>query len=281
MNSLTRHSDNQYPTNILRLAQRLWSQRNLIARLVRQDISVRYKGSLLGVSWSLINPLLMLAIYTVIFSYVFQARWGLDVNQTSMDFALVLFFGLILHGLLTECINRAPVIVVQHPSYVKRVLFPLEILPVVLVLSALFHSLVSFTILVGFLLAAGYMPNLQWLLLPVVLLPLIGITLGLSWILGAMGVFLRDISQLTGSAGAVLLFVSPIFYPLSSLPDALQWAALLNPLTLPIEQSRAVIFGGANLDYPALMIYYLIAIAFTWSGLAVFQRTRHGFADVI
>ena len=258
----------------------LWANRQLIARMGQREIIGRYKGSAMGLAWSFITPLFMLAIYTFVFSVVFQARWGTS-EESKTQFAVVLFAGLIVHTLFSDVINRAPQLVLGNVNYVKKVVFPLEILPVVQLLSATFHALVSVVVLIAAqLVFQGSLP-ITALLLPVVLLPFLLLTLGLAWCLASLGVFVRDVGQTISLITSVMLFMSPVFFPVQSLPPALQPWMHLNPLTFVIEQVREVVVWGRLPDWQGLAVYSLASIATAWLGFAWFQKTRKGFADVL
>lgn len=258
----------------------LWTNRQLIARMGQREIIGRYKGSAMGLAWSFITPLFMLAIYTFVFSVVFQARWGTS-EESKTQFAVVLFAGLIVHTLFSDVINRAPQLVLGNVNYVKKVVFPLEILPVVQLLSATFHALVSVVVLIAAqLVFQGSLP-ITALLLPVVLLPFLLLTLGLAWCLASLGVFVRDVGQTISLITSVMLFMSPVFFPVQSLPPALQPWMHLNPLTFVIEQVREVVVWGRLPDWQGLAVYSLASIATAWLGFAWFQKTRKGFADVL
>ena len=258
----------------------LWTNRQLIARMGQREIIGRYKGSAMGLAWSFITPLFMLAIYTFVFSVVFQARWGTS-EESKTQFAVVLFAGLIVHTLFSDVINRAPQLVLGNVNYVKKVVFPLEILPVVQLLSATFHALVSVVVLIAAqLVFQGSLP-ITALLLPVVLLPFLLLTLGLAWWLASLGVFVRDVGQTISLVTSVMLFMSPVFFPVQSLPPAMQPWMHLNPLTFVIEQVREVVVWGRLPDWQGLAVYSLASIATAWLGFAWFQKTRKGFADVL
>ncbi len=258
----------------------LWGHRGLLGQLVCREVVGRYRGSFMGLLWSFLYPLLMLAVFTFVFTVVFTARWGVE-QPTTVHFAVVLFAGLIVHTLFAEVLTRAPAAVVGQANYVKRVVFPLELLPVVPVLGALFHALVSVLILLAvFLLLSGHLhPTV--LLAPLVLFPLLVLSLGVGWILASLGVFARDISQVTGVLATALLFLSPVFYPTSALPEFLQPWMLLNPLTFIIEQMREVLIWGRLPDAGGLLAYLAVAGLVAWLGYVWFQKTRKGFADVL
>ena len=258
----------------------LWRNRNLIKASVKREVLGRYRGSVMGILWSFFNPLFMLAVYTVVFSVVFKARWGTG-SGSKVEFALVLFAGLMIFNLFSECINRAPTLILSNVNYVKKVIFPLEILPAITMLSALFHALISFAVwLIAYGLFFG-IPHLTVLLIPMIILPFIIFIMGLSWALASLGVYLRDVSQIIGVVTSVLMFMSPIFYPASSLPENYQQLLYLNPLTPVIEMTRDVLFWGELPNITLLSIYWLITTIIAWLGFAWFQKTRKGFADVL
>lgn len=264
------------------LVNSLWSNRSLIFQMTKRDILSKYKGSAIGVLWSLINPILMLTIYTLVFSVVFKARWGnAAVDEPKTQFAVILFVGMIIHSFLAECLLRAPNIILQHANYVKKVVFPLEILPVVAVLSAIFQSVISSSVLImAFFVFNGYV-HLTLIFAPIVFLPLVILALGLTWLISSLGVYIRDIGQSIGVIVTILIFLSPVFYPLSALPEWMQSIVLLNPLTYIIEQSRVVIVWGQLPDFLGLAIYSVNALWISYVCYFWFQKTRGGFADVI
>lgn len=259
----------------------LWRNRQLIRNLIHREVVGRYKGSMLGIFWSLATPIFMLAVYTFVFSVVFKARWGAGGSDSKTEFALVLFAGLMVFNLFSECVGSAPGLVLANVNYVKKVIFPLEVLPWVRMGSALFHFLISLGVwLLAYLVFFG-IPQWQFLLLPLVLLPLVLFVMGLSWALASLGVYLRDVSQIIGLAITVLMFLTPIFYPASSLPTAYQPLIFLNPLTPPIEMVRDLLYWGKLPNLSLLAIYALGSLTCAVLGFAWFQKTRKGFADVL
>lgn len=255
--------------------------RKLVFQMAKREVLGRYRGSIMGLTWSFFNPLLMLAVYTFFFSFVFKSRWGGAQEAGHVDFAIILFVGLIIHGLFSECINRAPMLINSNVSYVKRVVFPLEIFPWIAMGSALFHTLISVFVLL--LLQIILVGNLHWtvVLFPLIVAPFILLTLGFAWFLAATGVFVRDIGQTTSMITSVLLFVSPVFFPTSALPSKVQPLVMLNPLTLVIEESRKVLLFGEMPNWLNLGIYSLVSMLIAWVGFWWFQKTRRGFADVL
>jgi len=246
-----------------------------------RDLIGRYRGSNFGFVWSLLHPLLLLGVYTLVFTQIFQVRWGVTPAGETTGFAIILFTGLIAFNLFSECTNRAPTLILENAGYVKKVVFPLEILPWVTIISALFHTTVSLAVLLLFnLLLTG---DLHWTIIfaPVLIAALVLIILGLLWLLASLGVFLRDINQIIGVLITALLFLSPVFYPLSAVGEDLRWLFYLNPLTFIIEQLRAVLLWGQLPNWIGLAVYFTAASSIAWLGFAWFQKTRHGFADVI
>lgn len=257
-----------------------WRHRGLIGAMVKREVAGRYRGSILGMFWSLFNPIFMLVIYTFVFSVVFKARWNVG-SGAKTEFALMLFAGLIVFNLFTECINRAPSLIISNVNYVKKVVFPLEILPWVALGAALFHFLVSLGVwLIACLILFGHLQYTA-LLLPLILLPLLLLILGMAWVLASLGVYLRDVSQIVGVLTSVLMFMSPIFYPISALPEEFRGLLELNPLTPIVEGTRGVLFLGQLPDWPQLGLHCLGAALICWMGFAWFQKVRKGFADVL
>jgi len=258
----------------------LWHHRSLIWQMTRRDIAARYQGSVIGLTWSFINPLLMLLVYTFVFSVVFKARWGV-AQESRTDFAIILFAGMIVFGIFAEMINRAPGQIVSNANYVKKVVFPLEILSWVSLGSVLFHSLISLAVLLLAQLVINL--TLPWTvaLFPLILLPLIFASLGAAWFLAALGVYIRDIGQITTVFTAALIFLSAVFYPISALPEDYQAWLRLNPLVLIITESRKVLILGALPDWYGLGLALLTGLVIAFAGFWWFQKTRKGFADVL
>ena len=266
---------------VLGFPRSLLQHRTLLWRLTQREVVGRYRGSVLGWSWSLLNPLLMLGVYTFVFSTVFKARWP-DLQQAGpLGFAINLFAGLIVFNLFAECISKAPTLILSQPSYVTKVVFPLELLAATSVAAAGFHACTSLVVLAIFeLVAIGSIP-ITALWLPLVWLPLLLGCLALGWLLSALGVYLRDLPQLVSVGLSVLMFLSAIFYPVTALPERWQPVLLANPLVLVIEQTRRVLITA---EAPSVL-YLLVGIPAglmlcEWSH-QLFGRARRGFADVI
>jgi lipopolysaccharide transport system permease protein len=249
----------------------------LYARLVGRDVHTRYKGSMLGIVWALLNPLSLLVVFSFVFGIVLNARWGVG----GRNFTLVLFSGLVLFTFLADCINRSPMLVLQNANYVKKVVFPLELLPAVTLGSAAINLALSLVILaVGELWYGGGLP-LTWVAVPVVLLPLLVLTYGVVFILSSLGVFIRDLAQLTGIITMLLMYLSPILFPVDMVPAAFRGWLSLNPLTFPVIQLREVTLNGHWPDWVGLGWYTLVALAVCTVGFWWFWRTKNGFADVV
>ncbi len=260
----------------------LWAQRSLAWQLIRRDIAERYRGSLFGIVWAFIVPLLMLGIYTFVFTVVFKARWGMETSDAGLQsFAVILFAGLIVHAFFAEVLTRSPALILSNTNYAKKVIFPLGLLPVVCVASALFHTLISYVILFGAYLYVYETLPIGALWLPIIWVPFILFSLGISWFLASLGVFLRDIAHIMGLFSMALLFLSPIFYPAEALPEAYRSFLALNPLTPIIEQSRAVLFEHKAPNWLIIGAYSAGGAVVAALGWAWFARTRKAFADLL
>lgn len=250
-------------------------------RLTEREVLGRYRGSLLGIGWSLANPLAMLTVYTFVFSQVFKARWGGPSESGPLGYAINLFAGLIVFNLFSECATRSTGLVIANPNYVKKVVFPLEILGPVTVGSATFHAIISLIALLIVNLLVKRETNLSILWLPIVWIPLLLGSLTVTWTLSALGVFIRDIGQIVGLSLSMLLFVSPIFFPISALPTAWQQALNLNPLAAVIEQTRTVVVQGSNPSWTYLVAGITITAATSELSYRLFLKLKKGFADVL
>ncbi|MGZ3624658.1 MAG: ABC transporter permease [Ktedonobacteraceae bacterium] len=270
-----------HPVSILALGKSFWLNRQLIVQMIKREVVGRYKGSAMGLTWSFFNPVFMLTVYTFVFSVVFKSRWGVDGDESKAQFAVVMFVGMIIHGLFAEVLNRAPTLILSNVNYVKKVVFPLDTLPIIAMGAALFHSIISLIVLLAaFAIFNGY---LHWtaIFIPLVFLPLVILTLGLAWILASLGVFLRDVGQTIGIITTVMLFLSPVFFPVTALPEEFRPWLMANPLTFIIEQAREVLIWGRLPDWTGLGVYTFAATIIAWAGYAWFQKTRKGFADVL
>jgi lipopolysaccharide transport system permease protein len=264
----------------LKVVVDLFKLRDLIKQFVNREVSSRYRGSYLGIFWSFITPLFMLSVYTFVFSVIFKARWGVG-SGSKVEFALVLFTGLATFNIIGECLNRAPALIISNVNYVKKVVFPLEILPVVALGSALVQGFISFGILAVALLF--FQGGLHWtiVLLPIVLLPLVLLSLGVGWFFSALGAYIKDIVHIMGVFVQVLMYMTPIFYPVSQIPEYLRWVFFLNPISNVVEDMRRIMIWGQMPDWKLLLVGTVISGVLAYLGHIFFQKTRGGFADVI
>lgn len=268
-------------TNIWALARSLVSHRDLILRLAVREFTQRFRGSALGITWAVLTPVLTAIMFTFVFTVVFKARWGSQTGVDAPNFTVILLCGMAVHALFAEVVSRAPMLVVGNPSYVTKVVFPLEVLPAVVLLSALVNAGIALGVaLVGNLLLNGTF-HFTALLLPLILLPYLVFLAAAIFVLAAFGVYLRDLSQLTALLVTLSLFLTPIFFPLEAVPLAFQKVIMLNPLTFIVEQTRAVVVFGQGLDFLGLGLYTLVSLAALAGSFWLFQRLRPGFADVL
>ena len=254
---------------------------SLLWQFAQREVLGRYRGSLLGLTWSFLTPLLMLGVYSFVFVGVFRASWPGAAKGGGLEFALQVFAGLIVFNLFAEVASRAPNLIVEQPNLVKKVIFPVELLTWVTVLSGLFHLLISVaSLLIVLLFVRGGLP-LTVVALPLVVLPFLPFLLGLGWLLSAFGVFVRDVGQVMTMIVSLTMFMSPVFYSIATLDVQWQFWMNLNPLTLIIEQVRAVVLQGQWPAWRALGIYAILASTFAVASAFFFQLTRKGFADVL
>jgi lipopolysaccharide transport system permease protein len=251
----------------------------LFRQLLSRELASRYRTTSLGTIWLVLQPLLMLCVYTLVFSGIFKVRWA-NANTTA-DFALILFAGLLVFNFFSEVLVTAPMLIAGQPNYIKKVVFPVAMLPAVRVAAALVTALIS----LGILLVAqwwisGNVP-LRAVAAPIVLLEMIPMLLGIAWAISAVGVYLRDILQFIGIVSSIMLFVSPIFFPPSSIPANLSFLIGLNPLVEPMQVLRALTVQPGPVAWSALGVHFLVSVVFAWGSLAVFRRLSRGFADVL
>jgi lipopolysaccharide transport system permease protein len=269
-----------FSSSPLEIFASFWRNRQLIQALVMREFLGRYRGSLFGVLWSFFNPVLLLVIYTFVFGVVFRARWGSE-EGSRIEFALALFAGLIPFNLFAECFSRAFSLILVNPNYVKKVVFPLEILPWVVMGSALLHAFISFAVwLVVYMFLVGFPPH-SIIVFPILLLPFIFFIMGITWMMASLGVYFRDLGQINSLIITTLMFLSPVFYPITALPSWIQVYAYLNPLTWPIEQIRQTLWHG---NFPALnpfIAYSIFSLLIAGLGFSWFQKSRKGFSDVL
>ena len=273
-------TNTRYRADPLYIPGSIVEHRFVIGQLAKRAILGRYRGTVLGLLWSLVTPLLLLAVYTFVFGTILQVRW---VSQSggNAEFAAILFSGMLVHGILAECLTQASTLIVANPQYVKKVVFPLEALPWVTVISAFFQGVISTGILLAYLFfVQGGIP---WtaVLFPIPLFVLAFVCIAAGWLISATAVYLKDIAQMMGLLSTVLFFMAPILYPKTALPVEFQNLLYLNPLTYIIEQFRAVVLWGQLPNWNGLALYGIASVAVAWMSLAWFQKTRKGFADVL
>jgi lipopolysaccharide transport system permease protein len=251
---------------------------DLILQLIKRDILTKYRGSLAGILWVVLAPLLMLSLYTLVFSVFMKVKWpGVDNN---LMYSLIIYVGLIILNFFSECVNRAPSIIIHNANFVKKVIFPLEIYPWVIVGSAFFHAMINTLILAVFCLILGTL-HLTILLVPLLFVPLTLITLGVSWFLSSAGVFVRDITHLMVFIMQIIMYLSPVFYSITMLPELFQKVLFFNPLTFVIEEARMLVIFGDSLHWMYFGIFSGVSVGIAYLGFIWFQKTRDGFADVL
>ena len=251
----------------------------LIRSLIHRELIIKYRGSYLGIAWSLLHPLLFLAVLTVVFGKIMPVNW-LRAGDGIAFLAMQLYCGLIVFNFFAESVGAAPRFLLGYQNYVKKTVFPTEILPVVLVATTAFHALVNLALLLLAAIALGSV-TLYWLLLPMVLLPITLLILGLAWILSALGVYVRDLIQAIPVAVQLLFFVSPVFYPATAVPEILAPLFAANPLSLAIEGLRSVVVLGAAPDWNVWFIHLAAALTVCAFGYRSFIENKNEFADIL
>lgn len=265
------------------LVRNLWAHRDLIRQFTWRLFVARYRGTTLGLLWSVIFPLTQLAVFVFVFTSVFKMRsWEGDEMAGAPQFAVILFCGMVVYAIFSESVIRSTGLVVENPNFVKKVVFPIEVLAVASLGSSIIYAMTGLAIvLAGALIFAK---GLVWtvLLLPIVALPLILWALGIAWVVSALSVFLRDVGNIVGIVvGQMLFYLTPILYPASHLPESLRWVAWLNPLTSVVEGSRSVVVFGEQPQWRALGWSLLSGLVVVQLGYAFFMKAKRGFADVL
>lgn len=251
----------------------------LLIELTKREFFGRYRGSLGGMFWAFVQPLFLLGVYTLAFGVVFKMRWGF--SGSTSEYALMLFAGLIVFDAFAESMSKAPSLVAANPNYVKKIVFPLDLLAWVMSIVALFHAAIGVGVwLLGYALLFGWPQPTAWLF-PLVLLCCLPMLLGIGWLLSALGVMIKDVGQITAMLSHALLFLTPIFFSADAVPAGYRRLMLLNPLTFLVEQLRRILFSGQLPDWAGLLEYFAIAATFAALCLLAFRRLRPSFADVI
>jgi lipopolysaccharide transport system permease protein len=267
--------------NPVRIVAHLWKYRDLIRQLTWREVVGRYKGSFIGLGWSFIQPLVMLCVYTFVFSVIFKARWGVEAGEGKAAFALALFMGLITFSIFSEVANSAPSLVLGNANYVKKVVFPLEILPLVRLFSALINAVFSLGVLFAGILIINHFIHWTALLLPLIWLPMLMFTLGCGYFLASLGVFVRDIGTIIGVLTTMLFFLTPIFYPISAVPEAFRIVFRINPIAIFVEDARRVVLWGLSPDWPWFFFGMALSGTVLIFGFVWFMKSKKAFADVI
>ena len=267
--------------NPVRIVAHLWKYRDLIRQLTWREVVGRYKGSFIGLGWSFIQPLIMLCVYTFVFSVIFKARWGVESGEGKAAFALALFMGLITFNVFSEVANSAPSLVLGNANYVKKAVFPLEILPLVKLLSALINAVFSLGVLLLGILIFNHFIHWTVLLLPLIWLPMMMFTLGCGYFLASLGVFVRDIGTVIGVLTTMLFFLTPIFYPISAVPEQFRIFCRINPIAIFVEDARRVVLWGLFPDWSWFLFGMVLSVVVSIAGFVWFMKSKKGFADVI
>jgi len=260
----------------------LWqlpSRAELIFSFAKRELLGRYKGSVLGVAWAVLTPVVMIAIFTFIFAGIFGARFG--ANDSHWDYALYLFCGLLPWSMFQESLQQSANTIVAHSNLVKRVVFPLETLPAAQVLAALGNQLFATIALLIATIIIRQRLEVTVLWLPVLLIPQLLFTLGASWLIASLGVFLRDITQGITLLLMAWMYLTPIIYPESIVPDRFRLFLNFNPFTALVRSYRRIFLEGAAPDWSGLAYFTAFALVIFVFGYWWFARTRKSFADVI
>jgi lipopolysaccharide transport system permease protein len=268
-----------YTTNPFLFIKMNWRNRSLIKQLIKREMFARYQETHLGMVWAILEPLLMLTVYTVVFYLIFNRHWR-SADESILEFAVILFSGLIVFNAFREVVNNSPKLILRNINYVKKVVFPLEILPVVSVFTTALRFIINIFLLLACLII-GFDVHAQILYMPVVLFPYFIMLFGASMFLSSLGVYLRDIGQVMGMLVTAVLFLSAVFYPVSSVPENYRIFFYVNPVAFSIEQFREAVIWGQAPDWRWLLLYYPPGLLVGWMGIFWFQKTRKGFADVL
>jgi len=257
----------------------LHKHRDLIIQFTKRELELRHKGSRLGHYWAILSPLSMLSLYLFIFGFIFQGKFGVLKEESFFDFALSLFLGLSLFNVISETISTAPTLIVAQPNFVKKVVFPLEILSIARLAASLYYSLLSVALCILLAPLGHSTINLNILFLPLLIIPLIMMGLGISWGLAAIGVFIRDINHITGFLSTALMYASAIVYPPSRIPQQLWNILKLNPIPVIVNQARCVLLWNQTINFKDLAIIYITSFIILLVGYSLFSKLRSTFAE--
>ncbi len=275
-----RESGRQY-LDPLSAVKNIWNYRELLLQLVRRNIELRYRGTLLGIIWMVATPLIMLSVYTFVFGIVFQARWGESFTDSKAAFALIIFCGMTVYNIFAESVNSSVSVVSGSPNYVKKVVFPIELLPLSAVVTACFFGLVWLGILFLGIAVSQQGLHLTAVFLPFVLFPLLLFTCGVAWFTASIGVFIRDLRHIVGIVLLIMHFTTPIFYSLEMVPERIRPFLLINPLTPLVQLARQVLIFGGRPDWRILVVLTISSLVVAQLGYFWFMKTKRGFSDVL
>ena len=272
----------RYMLDFRRLPAIVAANRSLLWQFVKRSVASRYRGSMLGLFWSFVQPMMMLCVYTFVFSVVFKSRWGTDVDGGGRgSFAIIMFCGMAVFNIFSEAVNLNCTIVVANQNLVKKVIFPLEILPLSQTMATFAVGMVWFLLLfLGTVFIFGTI-SFTMLLLPLILIPLFLFTLGVSYFTASLGVYVRDTGYIVGVVLQILFFMTPIFYPVAAIPERYRWPIQANPLTIMIEEARKVFLFGELPDWRFLAAAFAVSLLTLHLGFLWFHKTKKGFADVL
>lgn len=254
---------------------------DLFMQSLRREVSQKYRGSYLGVLWNFILPLIMMVVYSFVFGVVFKAKWDLQISDSNEEFALILFVGITLFNLFSEGINSAPTLVINNSNYVKKVIYPLNLLSVTNVCGSMIQVFFNIIIIIIAKIIIVRRFDFLFLLFPVVVLPHLLCILGFSWIFSAVGVYIRDVKQGASILSLLFGYATPVFFPLSAIPERLQWIMYINPMTIIVENARRVLIYGLLPRWNELAIIYIMSYVIFLSGFYIFKKLKKGFSDVM
>jgi lipopolysaccharide transport system permease protein len=258
----------------------LISYKSLLWQFTKREIERRYRGTLLGLFWSFMTPLLMLVVYTIVFGFIFGGSYG-HPGETKVQFTLGLFCGLLLWDIIAGSIVAAPGLIVGNANFVTKVIFPLEILSIAMVSSTLVHTVIGFIPLLLLLVVSQGTIAFSAMSLFLIFIPILFYTLGITWILSALGVFLRDISAMIPAMITILMFMSAIFFPITAIPLAWRWVMMLNPAAVLISMARNALVFHQWPDMTMYGVQLFLSILVATLGYALFMKMKPAFADVL
>ena len=267
--------------DFVKLPQIVLQHKSLLWQMIIRNVAGRYRGSMLGLVWSFVQPLMMLCVYTYVFSVIFKSRWGVDTGDSRGAFAIIMFCGMTLYNIFCESINMACGVVAWNPNFVKKVIFPLEVLPLAQTGACFILGTVWFVLLfLGVIFIYGKL-SFTMLLLPLILLPLFLFTLGIAFFTASLGVYVRDTPYVVQVILQILFFMTPIFYPVQAVPPEFRWPLRVNPLTILIDEARKIFLYGQLPNWKFLGLAFVVSLIVLQLGFVWFNKTKKGFADVL